>query len=37
MGWRANVWANLLISPPPLAPAMKRALKARQRLIAAAK
>ena len=30
-------FAELLIDPPPLAPAMKRALKARQRLIAGAK
>lgn len=30
-------FAELLIGPPPLAPAMKRALKARQRLIAGAK
>lgn len=30
-------FADLLLSPPPLAPAMKRALKARQRLIAGAR
>lgn len=30
-------FAELLIAPPPLAPAMKRAFKARQRLIAGAK
>lgn len=30
-------FAELLINPPPLAPAMKRALKHRQRLIAGAK
>jgi uncharacterized protein (DUF1778 family) len=30
-------FAELLLDPPPLAPAMKRALKARQRLIAGAK
>ncbi len=30
-------FAQLLIDPPPLAPAMKRALKARQRLISGAK
>jgi uncharacterized protein (DUF1778 family) len=30
-------FADLLMNPPPLAPAMKRALKARQRLIASAK
>ena len=30
-------FAELLIDPPPRAPAMKRALKARQRLIAGAK
>ena len=30
-------FADLLISPPQLAPAMKRALKARKRLIAGAK
>ena len=30
-------FAELLIDPPPLAPAMKRALKARLRLIAGAK
>lgn len=30
-------FAALLIDPPPLAPAMKRALKARQRMIAGAK
>lgn len=30
-------FANLLLNPPPLAPAMKRALKARKRLIAGAK
>ena len=30
-------FAELLIDPPPLAPAMERALKARQRLIAGAK
>ncbi len=30
-------FAERLLSPPPLAPAMKRALKARKRLIAGAK
>lgn len=30
-------FANLLLNPPPLAPAMKRAFKARQRLIVGAK
>ncbi len=30
-------FADLLLNPPPLAPVMKRALKARQRLIAGAK
>jgi len=30
-------FAQLLLDPPPLAPAMKRALKARQRLISGAK
>lgn len=30
-------FANLLLNPPPLAPAMKQALKARKRLIASAK
>jgi len=30
-------FADLLLNPPPLAPAMKRALKARQRLVANAK
>lgn len=30
-------FADLLMNPPPLAPAMRRALKARQRLIASAK
>ncbi len=30
-------FADLLMDPPPLAPAMKRALKARQRLITSAK
>lgn len=30
-------FAELLLNPPPLAPAMKRALKARKRLIASAK
>lgn len=30
-------FAELLLNPPPLAPAMKRALKARQRLIDGAK
>jgi uncharacterized protein (DUF1778 family) len=30
-------FADLLLNPPPLAPAMKRALKARQRLVAGAK
>lgn len=30
-------FADLLMNPPPLAPAMKRALKARQRLIASAR
>ncbi|MDE1947654.1 MAG: DUF1778 domain-containing protein [Burkholderiales bacterium] len=30
-------FADLLLSPPPLAPAMKRALEARKRLIADAK
>ncbi len=29
-------FADLLLAPPPLAPAMKRALKARQRLITSA-
>ena len=30
-------FANLLLNPPPLVPAMQRALKARKRLIADAK
>ena len=30
-------FADLLLTPPPLAPAMKRALKARERLIAGVK
>ena len=30
-------FADLLLNPPPLAPAMKRAIKARQRLIVGAK
>lgn len=30
-------FAELLLTPPPLAPAMKRALKARKRLVASAK
>lgn len=30
-------FADLLLNPPPLAPAMKRAFKARQRLIVGAK
>ena len=30
-------FAQMLLKPPPLAPTMKRALKARQRLIAGAK
>jgi hypothetical protein len=30
-------FAEILLNPPPLAPAMKRALKARKRLIADAK
>ena len=30
-------FAELLLNPPPLAPAMRRALKARKRLIAGAK
>lgn len=30
-------FADLLLNPPPLAPAMKRALKARKRLITGAK